>query len=215
MNWLAHFALSSEDDRERLGSWIPDLFPQSVLGSFRDPAIRRGMELHRLVDRVTDGHPAMWGARAALPPELRRGGGIVLDVVWDHFLSREFPERTGRPLRPFVEEVLAGLERVVVVAPPETAAVLQRMRQEDWLGSYGTAVGVEQTLERISRRLSPRARQVLLPSRAADHLRDREEALRQAFDEVWRTVTQAVAHWREQSQDALSHPGGKGMNDER
>lgn len=219
MNWLAHFALSSEDERERLGGWLPDLFPQSVLQRLQDPVVRRGMDLHRLVDRVTDCHPAVWAARAALPAELRRGGGIVLDVVWDHFLSREFPERMGRPLRPFVDQVLSGLEGVVFLAPPETVAVLQRMRREDWLGGYGTAAGVERALERISLRLSPRARRVLMPTRAADHLRDREEALRQAFDEIWRTVTGAVSDWREQSQGMFllraggANPAGGGKDE--
>jgi len=204
MNWLAHFALSSNEDRERLGNWLPDLFPLPVLRAVEDPVIRQGVELHRLMDGVADRHPATQAARAALPPALRRGGGIVLDVVWDHFLSREFPERMRGPLRPFVEQVLCSLERVVSIAPPEAGTVLQRMREEDWLGGYGTIEGVELTLERISRRLSPRARSVLSPAGAAAHLRQRQDTLREAFDAIWCSVTQEVADWRSRCRDAAN-----------
>lgn len=193
MNWLAHFALSSGDGRERLGNWLPDLFGPAELAGITDPGVRRGMELHRVIDRTTDRHPRMRRALTSLPPELRRGGGILLDVYWDHFLSQEFPVRMGRPLAPFLIEVLDSLEAAVDLAPAGTRLVLERMRSEDWLGSYGTRDGVELTLTRISRRLSPRVRRVLAPARSAEFLEAHHAVLREDFEELWRDVSRAVA----------------------
>lgn len=151
------------------------------------------MELHRVIDRTTDRHPRMRRALTSLPPGLRRGGGILLDVYWDHFLSREFPERVGCPLAPFVSEVLDSLEATVELAPAGTRMVLERMRAEDWLGSYGTRDGVELTLTRISRRLSPRVRSVLAPARSAEFLEAHHAELQEDFEELWRDVSRAVS----------------------
>lgn len=165
-----------------------------------DPGVRRGMELHRVIDRTTDRHPRMRRALTSLPPELRRGGGILLDVYWDHFLSREFSERMGRPLAPFVADVLDSLEAAVDLAPAGTRTALARMRSENWLGSYGTRDGVELTLTRISRRLSPRVRGVLAPARSAEFLEAHRGVLREDFEELWRDVSRAVS-------DRMLEPG--------
>lgn len=193
MNWLAHFALSPVDDRVLMGNWLADLFRRSQLDSISDLRIRQGLSLHELIDTATDRHPRVMAARANMPEGLRRTGGIVLDVVWDHFLSVEFQKRTGRPLGPFVAEVLSGLERALPLAPEGTEAILIRMRDEDWLGSYSTIDGVELTLTRIGRRLSPKARARLSPQLAAAFLQAGQEELRDDFDAVWRDVSAKVA----------------------
>ncbi|HAB16331.1 MAG TPA: hypothetical protein DCE44_07760 [Verrucomicrobiales bacterium] len=193
MNWLAHFALSPDGDRIRLGNWLADLFSRSELEGVTDDALRFGLELHQRIDRETDRHPQVRAARARFPPELRRGGGIVLDVFWDHFLAREFEHRMGRALNSFVAEVLTGLERVIHLGPPGTRDVLAQMRVENWLGSYETPEGVELALSRISRRLSPRARGVLAPRAAREFLLEHYSVLHADFDEIWNSVSVSVS----------------------
>jgi len=192
VNWLAHFALSPPDDRVRLGNWLPDLFPRAEVARVADPAVQHGIALHHVIDAATDQHPRVRAALARLPEGLRRGGGIVLDIYWDHFLAAEFRARTGMELAPFVHEVLAGLERTVHLAPPETRAVLARMRAENWLGCYGTPAGVQLTLTRIARRLSPRAQAVLEPRRAREFLEAGREELRSDFNVLWSDLTNAA-----------------------
>lgn len=192
MNWLAHFALSPPDASVRLGNWLPDLFAPSVLAGIPDPGIQQGSRLHGWIDQCTDRHPAVLGARERLPRELRRAAGIILDVYWDHFLSREFETRLGRPLTGFVEEVLGDLEHVIDLAPPETREVLIRMRDEAWLLSYQTPEGIELTLERITRRLSPAARRYLLPARAREHLLADQRRLQCDFDALWRDLNKGL-----------------------
>lgn len=192
MNWLAHFALSPPVATVRLGNWLPDLFAPSVVAGVADSGIQLGSRLHGVIDRVTDRHPAVLGARERLPRDLRRAAGIVLDVYWDHFLSREFESRIGRPLAGFVEEVLVDLEQVVDLAPPETREVLARMRDEAWLLSYQTPEGIELTLERITRRLSPAARRYLLPARAREHLVQDQRRLQGDFDALWRDLNESI-----------------------
>lgn len=193
MNWLAHFALSPMDDRVLMGNWLADLFPRNELENISDPAIRRGLALHQVIDLTTDQHPRMKAALAEMPPELRRAGGIVLDVIWDHCLSLEFPKRTGHPLDRFVPMVLDGLERALSFAPAGTEPVLAKMREENWLGSYATSEGVELALTRIARRLSPRARTLLAPPQARAFLETNSTRLREDFDVLWRDVSVEVS----------------------
>jgi acyl carrier protein phosphodiesterase len=163
-----------------------------VLSGIPDPGLQEGCRLHGVIDQVTDRHPAVLGARERLPRELRRASGIILDVYWDHFLSREFETRVGRPLTGFVEEVLGDLKHVIDLAPPETREVLIRMRDEAWLLSYQTPEGIELTLERITRRLSPAARRYLLPARARQHLVTDQRRLQGDFDALWRDLNERL-----------------------
>lgn len=193
MNWLAHFALSPMDDRVLMGNWLADLFPRNELETISDPAIRLGLALHQVIDLTTDQHPRMKAALVEMPADLRRAGGIILDVIWDHCLSLEFTHRTGHSLDRFVPRVLDALERALPFAPAETATVLAKMREENWLGSYSTSEGVELALTRISRRLSPRARNILSPPLAKAFLETHSARIKEHFDVLWRDVSAEVA----------------------
>lgn len=192
MNWLAHFALSPRRDRVRLGNWLPDLFGPAELRLLADSEIQAGVTLHRIIDHTTDRHPRVQASLQSLPPGLRRGGGIVLDVYWDHFLSVNFAQLTGESLEPFVQGVLEDLRRTQHLAPPGTAEVLAAMTAESWLTSYATPDGVELTLTRIRRRLSKRAHEAFSPAMARDFLRQHHESLEREFHAIWSAVNSAV-----------------------
>jgi acyl carrier protein phosphodiesterase len=57
------------------------------------------------------------------------------------------------PLPDFISEIYRDIEACSSVLPAEANPPLQRMRQEDWLGSYHFIAGVTDILGRISRRL--------------------------------------------------------------
>ncbi len=192
MNWLAHFALSPADGRVRLGNWLPDLLSLGEVAGVADLQVQRGISLHRIIDQTTDHHPRGRVALGRLPPELRRGGRIILDVFWDHFLSCEFAERMNQPLEPFVAEVLQDLARNLPLAPAGVEPVLARMAAEGWLTSYGTVEGVELALIRISRRLSPRARTVLAPRVAGEFLSAHHAELQADFAVIWRDLEEVA-----------------------
>lgn len=193
VNWLAHFVLSPDNDRVRLGNWLPDVLSRPELDRVTDPLLRQGMELHRRIDGLTDAHPAVAAARARLPASQRRFSGIILDVVWDHFLSRNFTTLTGGEIDPFVTRVEAGLLLQQATLPSELRAVLARMIGEGWLRSYGTADGVELTLSRISRRLSTRARSAFSPAAARQAIEHGYHDYEADFHRLWFHLRDAIA----------------------
>ena len=195
VNWLAHFVLSPDDDRVRLGNWLPDVLSRPELATVTDPMLRRGIELHHRIDETTDRHPAVLAARDRLPAGLRRFAGIVLDVMWDHFLTRDFNRLAGEPLDAFVARVEAGLYAHSEALPAEIQAVLARMESERWLRNYGTPAGVELTLTRISRRLSARARAEFQPAAAHRLLEHDYRQLETNFADLWTDLV-PLAHSR-------------------
>jgi acyl carrier protein phosphodiesterase len=195
MNWLAHMVLSPDDDRVRLGNWLPDVLEPAELARISDPNVREGIRLHREIDRVMDAHPHVMRARRRLPPGVRRFAGVVLDVAYDHCLSCRFLELTGEALPPFVARVYAGFERLRPLLMPGLGPVVDRMIGQDWLGGYGTLDGVEVTFARIRGRLSPRAQAAFGPVAARRAIETQRSELLEEFAHVWTDVTRAT-QWR-------------------
>jgi acyl carrier protein phosphodiesterase len=152
MNWLSHLYLSEPDPAFRIGNLLPDLAPISALGGLRAEFVR-GMEQHRRIDAFTDSHAIFRRSVARVGPEFRRYGGILVDIFYDHFLTREWPALCDVPLEQFTGEVYASFETYRHEIPPEAFWHLERMKSANWLCSYGDLEGVRLTLRRLSERL--------------------------------------------------------------
>ncbi len=124
-----------------------------------EPVIWEAIMEHRHIDVFTDEHPAWKASRDLLDPELRRYAGIIIDVFYDHFLSRNWKQFcSGQSVGEFTKEVYADLERAADHAPKDAMEIIRQMIAEDWFANYRSVNGIEYTLKRISRRsenLSP------------------------------------------------------------
>jgi acyl carrier protein phosphodiesterase len=151
MNWLAHLYLSEPTAEFRIGNLLPDMASAARLAYLPEP-YQQGIRCHRQIDRFTDSHPRVRSCVQRFPPPYRRFGGILTDVYFDHFLARDWPQHSTVPLPEFIREVYRDIETCSLVIPAETLPPLQRMQQEDWLGSYRSVAAVADILGRISRR---------------------------------------------------------------
>ena len=152
MNWLAHVHLSEPSAAFRLGNVLPDLVSARELVSLA-PEYQRGIACHRRIDAFTDQHPCFRRSKARVPAEFRRFGGIIVDVLYDHFLSASWSEHSNAPLRRCVNDFYSSFESHRANLPPGVWPILERMREQDWLGSYGDLDGVRLALQRIGCRL--------------------------------------------------------------
>lgn len=152
MNWLAHLHLSAPSAEFRLGNVLPDLAPQRDLAGLR-PAFQRGIDCHRRIDAFTDAHPTFRQSVARVPDGFRRFGGIIVDVLYDHFLTLGWERYADAPLRRTVDDFYGSFDGFRAELPPAVWPILAKMRAQDWLGSYGDLAGVQLALRRIGRRL--------------------------------------------------------------
>ena len=193
MNFLAHLVLAGSSPAWRVGCLLPDLV-RGPLGRDLDPAVARGVERHRRVDRRTDSHPATARSVARLQPSHGRLSGILVDVFFDHFLASDWPAYCSQTLDGFTRAVYDDLRtHATTLAPPGVEPIFQRMARQDWLGSYATLDGIELTLWRMSQHMTRRLdRDVRLDPAVAD-LAAEYDAFRHDFDAVWKDLIQLAS----------------------
>ena len=154
MNYLAHLMLADDSDASRIGNLLGD-FTKGTLASLAEvypDEIIRGIKMHRAVDRFTDSHEVFKNSRALIAPERRRFSGIIIDIIFDHYLSVHWNDYHHQPLEQFVDDFYRALDEHPEWRAGRLARAFPMMRHENWLVTYATIEGVELTLERVSRR---------------------------------------------------------------
>lgn len=155
MNWLAHFFLSEQSARFRIGNVLPDIIGPRAIDALADD-YRRGAALHHVIDDFTDLHPVVHRsiARFAGAPELRHLGGVLTDMFYDHLLAQDWPVYSpGVPLADFAAQIYGGIRTHVDELPEAAQARLNLMCAHDWLVSYGDAGKMRLALQRMGARL--------------------------------------------------------------
>ncbi|HRT05440.1 MAG TPA: ACP phosphodiesterase [Kiritimatiellia bacterium] len=181
MNLLAHLHLSDGlPVGVAAGNLLAD-FMRRLRAEAPDADFAAGIRLHRAIDAFADADPMLRAVRAGFPPPWRRWGGILLDVAGDHFLARDWPRYSAVPLRAYVDTHLAEIRRHLQARAAPLGTLVERLRAEEWLTSYGTRAGLANAFERVARR-SPRA--AALRGAEREILR-RHDELQAAFDEFY------------------------------
>ena len=151
-NHLAHFLLAPEDDAARAGTLIADFSRGSNLGMYH-PGVAYGIRLHRRIDALVDTSEQVRALRMLAEPPLRRYAGIVLDVLFDHALMRQWCKVCAATHADFSAAVYASLERTEAAMPEQARRFSLRLREHELLASCASLEGCEKTLKAISTRL--------------------------------------------------------------
>lgn len=183
MNFLAHLLLSGADPEWRTGGFLGD-FIRGPLRGERPAAIEGGIALHRYVDATSDRHPAVRAATRLFPARHRRFAPVALDVLFDHFLARDFHRFCRTPLPAFSSECYAQLDARRVHLTDPARRFLDRMAEVDLLAAYAQRSSVPRALSHIASRA--RRRNPLTEMDAT--LEGLEPELRMAFEHLMPTL---------------------------
>mgnify|MGYP001243460487 CR=1 FL=1 len=193
MNYLAHCVLAGSDVDLLLGGIAGD-FVKGRLERIADTGLRRGVALHRRIDSFTDSHSVLRRSRARLPEGMRRYGGILTDMLFDHYLARDWGEYgIDGPLAEFSGNVYKIARTHAQRLPPSFLRVFERMAANDWLASYAERANVEAAVDRVAVRV--RGGGVLIGSVAA--LGTNYHALECDFRDFFPSLRSFVAGERE------------------
>ena len=192
MNWLAHILLAGERADDQLGGVLADLVPMNVARAFPD-GLRRGIALHHAIDAFSDAHPAVCASNRRLCAAgvgLRPAAAAIgVDMLYDHLLARSWARRCpATSLETFAENFYLVADARHALLPPDTRRAFRYMREENWLVSYRELGGVRIALERIRRRLSPRAAALCPLETAADVFALDPAAFTADFEQFWPAV---------------------------
>lgn len=207
MNYLAHLALAPRTPQLLAGNLLGDFVKgrESLLRARYPQELVDGMMMHRAVDRATDMHPAFRHSRSLLTESRRRFAGIVVDIIYDHFLTLHWQEFFEQSLEDFVESVYGLFDTHPEWVVGELASVYPRMKREQWLLKYRS----EKDLNHIFKQLSKRCRFKNTMGGTIKDLRANYEGFSEDFCEIFsdlQKVIKTLTHkqlWREREKSNL------------
>ncbi|PHI21939.1 hypothetical protein CEQ90_01235 [Lewinellaceae bacterium SD302] len=180
MNFLAHLTLSCQDRELQMGNLLGDLTKGKPPASYT-PGLLRGLELHHIIDRETDRHPAVLKLNTLLRLKHGRYAGVVSDVIFDLYLYRHWSLFGPEPFPEFSEKAYSTINEFLPLLPPKTAKRLANMSNHRWLNTYRSMEGILSVFERMKPRFSK-------PKMLHDidgTMRDLDEAFNECFLELF------------------------------
>ncbi len=151
MNFLAHIYLSGDDEEIMIGNFIGDFVKGQSWRAF-DEQIQKGIRLHRAIDEYTDSHAIVIRSKEKLRPKYRHYSPVIVDVFYDHFLSKLWSHYHETPLLEFTKRFYRMTERYENLIPERARHMLHVMKKDNWLYHYQYVKGIERTLNGMSRR---------------------------------------------------------------
>ena len=153
MNYLAHLFLAGDNPDYLVGHMLGDFVKPREIAAYR-PEIQTGIRMHQRVDAFSDSHTIFAASRRRFQPPYRRYAGILVDLVYDHFLATHWDSYSpGVSLPEFTRRAYAVLEAEQAILPGRLQRMLPHLVEGDWLSSYRDLHNVARALRGISRRL--------------------------------------------------------------
>jgi len=151
VNYLAHCFLSGENDEVLFGNFVADGLKRSTTLDF-SRMMKKGIELHRFIDQYTDSHLLVKQSIGILREHQGKFSPVVVDMVFDHFLARNWALYSAISLEQYTLETYARLEAFIPHMPPNVLRMFEHMQRHNWLLSYKEEVGMLQAFSGLSRR---------------------------------------------------------------
>lgn len=146
MNYLAHLYLSGPSDGIRLGNFIGDYVKGNRFSRY-PPEIRKGILLHRQIDSFMDEHPLSHTSAELFRARYTRFSRVVIDVVYDHYLAKNWDKYSDQSLHDFVNEVHKLFISHYFILPPQVRQFLPFLIRSRRMENYQHLSGIEKTLK--------------------------------------------------------------------
>ena len=191
MNWLAHIFVSDESVDYQLGNLLADPLKGKPWPGASE-ATRNGFAMHKVIDRYTDHHPAFINSKARLGEKgfLR---GVVIDMVYDHLLTRSWDQYALIDRAAFIETFYARALPAATDYPQQPRQIVQGVIRSGYLTSYADLDGLHRALERIDMRLSRNGRSKKKSVEYMPVIESQLPGLQQDFDDFFPTL---LAHFK-------------------
>jgi acyl carrier protein phosphodiesterase len=151
MNFLAHLYLSKDNKNILIGNFISDAIKGSDYIKYPHE-IKVGILLHREIDTFTDAHPIVKQSKRRLNKRYKHYNGVIIDILYDHFLAKNWTNYSEIPLELYAKNIYAFLTKNSHTFPEELQHLLPYMIQYNWLENYASLEGIERVLKGMNKR---------------------------------------------------------------
>lgn len=156
MNYLAHLALSNGIEEILVGNMIEDFITGRIehpRNSFLTPELTVGVRLHRLIDTFTDTHPIVKQCNGVFHKSVGKYSSIVTDILFDHFLIKNWSVFYDVPLVSYCETVYAVLPKYNEYYPLPLQRVIRSMVSYKWLLNYEHEWGILKAFQSVNNKI--------------------------------------------------------------
>ncbi len=136
-----------------VGSFLGDYVKGRLTGQHGE-AIERGIRLHRAIDAFTDQSELVKTSHRRFDKAYYRFGGIMTDVIFDHFLARQWHDYYDDQLDEFSKRTLQTLVDNADRLTESALRTAERMLEFNAMAGYGSEAYVERSFNYLSTRLS-------------------------------------------------------------
>lgn len=183
MNYLAHIYLSQEKELLSIGNFMADGIRGQQYLDFH-PEIQKGILLHRFIDTFTDAHPVYRKSKHKLHDKYGHYSGVIMDIVYDHFLAKNWSKFHSTPLQEYAQNFYASLKKNHQLLTERTQKILPYMIARDWLTSYASLAGLEMILFQMDYKTKHRANMPEAMVEIEQHYSTLEEEFFTFFEEL-------------------------------
>ncbi|WP_026715580.1 ACP phosphodiesterase [Flavobacterium gelidilacus] len=145
MNFLAHIYLSNDNDFIKIGNFMADGIRGNDYLDYPEQ-IKKGIILHRYIDTFTDANEIFRISKHRLHERYGHYSGVIVDILYDHFLAKNWTKYSDESLTSFVFRFYQSLEDNFEALTPKTQRILPIMIEQNWLESYATVEGISKIL---------------------------------------------------------------------
>lgn len=156
MNYLAHIYLSGENNLVTIGNFIADGIKGKSYKKY-SKEIQIGILLHRHIDTFTDAHKTVRLSTKRLHEKYGHYSGIIVDILYDHFLAKNWNNYSHTPLNKYIDSFYDSLEKHYAILPLRIQKMMPYMIADNWLLSYASIDGISKVLEGMNHRTKNRS----------------------------------------------------------
>lgn len=183
MNFLAHIYLSGNNDLIKIGNFMADGIRGHDYLNFPDD-VTKGILLHRQIDTYTDAHLVYRKSKHRLHEKYGHYSGVIMDILYDHFLAKNWSNYSDEKLEVFAENFYKSLFANEAILTEKTKNMLPYMYDRNWLVSYATIAGIEMILFQMDYRTKHRANMQEAIVELQEFYNDFEKEFALFFDEL-------------------------------
>lgn len=151
MNYLAHIYLSGNHDDLKIGNFIADFIKPKDVHQLPFNQ-QKGVELHQKIDRFTDTHLEVRKVRELFFDEFRHYSAVLVDVIFDHYLARNWNFYHSVELPEYAQLFYSLLENQKNQLPNQVQQIIPYLIDGDWLSNYAHLQGLEMILKQMNNR---------------------------------------------------------------
>ena len=183
MNYLAHIYLSGENEMVTIGNFIADGIKGKDYKNYSKD-LQTGILLHREIDTYTDAHKTVRQSTKRLHKKYSHYSGVIVDILYDHFLAKNWANYSDIPLETYCDSFYDSLEENFDILPLRIQRMMPYMIADNWLLSYASIEGIQKVLEGMNRRTKNRVKMNLAVNELQEFYNEFETEFTSFFDEL-------------------------------